>query len=45
MLYLLRYRVLISIELIANHMYGPSCSMESALRYYGMIPEKPTVIQ
>lgn len=32
---------LISIELIANHMYGPSyVSMESALRYYGMIPEK-----
>lgn len=32
---------LLSIELIANHMYGPSyVSMESALRYYGMIPEK-----
>lgn len=32
---------LLSIELIANHMYGPSyVSMESALRYYGLIPEK-----
>ncbi len=27
-------------ELIANHIYGPSyVSMESALRYYGLIPE------
>lgn len=32
---------LLSIELIANHIYGPSyVSMESALRYYGLIPEK-----
>ena len=32
---------LISIELIANHIYGPSyVSLESALRYYGLIPEK-----
>ena len=32
---------LLSVELIANHMYGPSyVSMESALRYYGLIPEK-----
>jgi len=31
---------LLSIELIANHIYGPSyISMESALRYYGLIPE------
>ena len=32
---------LLSTELIANHIYGPSyVSLESALRYYGMIPEK-----
>ena len=32
---------LLSVELIANHLYGPSyVSMESALRYYGLIPEK-----
>jgi hypothetical protein len=31
---------LLSTELIANHIYGPSyVSMESALRYYGLIPE------
>lgn len=31
---------LLSVELIANHLYGPSyVSMESALRYYGLIPE------
>lgn len=31
---------LLSTELIANHIYGPSyLSMESALRYYGLIPE------
>lgn len=31
---------LLSPELIANHIYGPSyVSMESALRYYGLIPE------
>ncbi|MFI3239119.1 MAG: hypothetical protein R3Y22_00805 [Bacteroidales bacterium] len=31
---------IISSELIANHIYGPSyLSMESALRYYGLIPE------
>lgn len=30
----------LSLELIANHLYGPSyVSMESALRYYGLIPE------
>ena len=29
-----------SIELIANHLYGPSyVSKESALRFYGLIPE------
>lgn len=32
---------LLSEELIANHIYGPSyVSMESALRYYGLIPEQ-----
>jgi len=32
---------LLSMELIANHIYGPSyVSMESALRYYGLIPEQ-----
>ena len=31
---------LLSLELIANHLYGPSyVSMESALRYFGLIPE------
>lgn len=31
---------LLSLELIANHIYGPSyVSMKSALRYYGLIPE------
>ncbi|MDE6515928.1 MAG: hypothetical protein K2L03_07820 [Bacteroidales bacterium] len=30
----------LSAELIANHLYGPSyVSMSSALRYYGLIPE------
>lgn len=32
---------LLSAELIANHIYGPSyVSVESALRYYGLIPER-----
>ena len=32
---------LLSIEMIANHIYGPSyVSKESALRYYGLIPEQ-----
>lgn len=31
---------ILSTELIANHLYGPSyVSMENALRYYGLIPE------
>lgn len=31
----------LSLELIANHLYGPSyVSMEYALRYYGLIPER-----
>lgn len=31
---------LLSTELIANHLYGPSyLSMHTALRYYGLIPE------
>lgn len=37
---------LLSTELIANHIYGPSyISMESALRYYGLIPESVHVIR
>lgn len=35
---------LLSTELIANHIYGPSyLSMETALRFYGLIPEKVIV--
>ncbi|MDD2594468.1 MAG: hypothetical protein PHD11_01465 [Bacteroidales bacterium] len=31
----------LSVELIANHLYGPSyVSMERALRFYGLIPER-----
>ncbi|MCL2416393.1 MAG: hypothetical protein FWD02_00460 [Bacteroidales bacterium] len=34
-------RQTLSTELIANHLYGPSyVSMETALRYYGLIPEQ-----
>lgn len=37
---------LLSVELIANHIYGPSyVSMESALRYYGLIPEQVYTIR
>lgn len=37
---------LLSTELIANHIYGPSyISMESALRYYGLIPESVHVVR
>jgi len=37
---------LLSTELIANHIYGPSyISMESALRYYGLIPERVHVVR
>lgn len=37
---------LLSVELVANHIYGPSyVSMESALRYYGLIPEKVHTIR
>lgn len=37
---------LLSTELIANHLYGPSyVSMESALRHYGLIPESVNLIQ
>jgi hypothetical protein len=37
---------LLSTELIANHIYGPSyVSMESALRYYGLIPESVSVVR
>lgn len=39
-------RQLLSVELIANHIYGPSyVSMESALRYYGLIPEQVYTIR
>lgn len=37
---------LLSRELIANHIYGPSyVSMESALRYYGLIPEQVYIVR
>jgi len=37
---------LLSTELIANHIYGPSyVSMESALRYYGLIPESVHIVR
>jgi hypothetical protein len=37
---------LLSTELIANHIYGPSyVSMESALRYYGLIPESIHILR
>jgi predicted transcriptional regulator of viral defense system len=37
---------LLSTELIANHIYGPSyISMESALRYYGLIPESVRIVR
>ena len=33
-------RVALSTELVANHLYAPSyVSMQTALRYYGLIPE------
>lgn len=37
---------LLSTELIANHIYGPSyVSMESALRYWGLIPESVYIVK
>jgi hypothetical protein len=37
---------LLSSELIANHIYGPSyISMESALSYYGLIPERVHLVR
>lgn len=37
---------LLSTELIANHIYGPSyTSMESALSYYGLIPESVHMVR
>lgn len=37
---------LLSMELIANHIYGPSyVSMESALCYYGLIPESVYIMR
>jgi len=36
----------LSRELIANHLYGPSyVSQETALRYYGMIPERVYLVK
>lgn len=33
-------RIALSTEIIANHLYAPSyVSMQTALRYYGLIPE------
>lgn len=38
--------IIISIELIANHLYSPSyVSRLTALRHYGLIPEKVVVTQ
>lgn len=35
----------LSLELVANHIYGPSyVSMHYALRYYGLIPEQVTML-
>ncbi|MEI6050334.1 MAG: hypothetical protein WCS03_15645 [Bacteroidota bacterium] len=37
---------LLSTELIANHIYGPSyVSMESALRFYGLVPEMVHIVR
>lgn len=37
---------LLSVELIANHLYGPSyVSMETALRFHGLIPEQVYAIR
>jgi hypothetical protein len=37
---------LVSVELVANHLYGPSyVSRESALRHYGLIPERVHTLQ
>ncbi len=37
---------LLSLELIANHLCAPSyVSLQSALRYYGLIPEHTTILQ
>ena len=37
---------LLSVELIANHLYVPSyVSMESALGYYGLIPERVVAVR
>ena len=39
-------RVALSTELIANHIYAPSyVSMQTALRYYGLIPEAVYITQ
>ncbi len=37
---------ILSTELIANHVYGPSyISMETALRFYGLIPESVHLVK
>ena len=37
---------ILSTELIANHLYGPSyVSMETALRFYGLIPENVHIVK
>lgn len=39
-------KIPISRELIANHLYGPSyVSMESALSFYGLIPERTSTVR
>lgn len=36
----------LSLQLVANHLYGPSyVSMSSALRWHGMIPERVELVQ
>ena len=38
--------IVLSTELIANHLYSPSyVSMQTALRYYGLIPEAVYTVQ
>ena len=38
--------LLLSRELIANHLYGPSyVSLESALSFYGIIPERTEILR
>lgn len=40
------HKQVLSKELMANHLYGPSClSLESALSWYGLIPERVHAIR